>query len=98
MLTVINLGVGNRSNYFLFVQLIFFFKFAKMETKEIHLYIFNKGETDRKNMGGQVPLQILGRVVGEVQRRTSMNVDHSLLCFVFACAVFIPPPDSLCSF
>lgn len=36
MLTVFNLGVGTRSNYFLFVYLIFF-KFAKMETKEMHI-------------------------------------------------------------
>lgn len=90
-IAVVNLGVRNRSHYFHFVYLMFF-KFAKMERKEI-LRVFNEGETG-KRLGGRFQIQTSGRASRGVRRTRAVDRDRSLVCFVFPCPVS-PPPDSL---
>lgn len=69
-----------------------------METKEnlpMHIY-GNKGETDReKDWKAGSKFKFQARATREVWRMMAINRDRRLLCFVFACSVFIPPPDSL---
>lgn len=61
----------------------------------MHIY-GNKGETDReKDWEAGSKFKFQARAAREVWRMMAINRDGRLLCFVFTCSVFIPPPDSL---